>query len=628
MITTWQLANFKSIKDLKNIKFAPLTILAGPNSSGKSTLIQSILLIVQTMINSDRYRPLVLNGVFTRLGLFNDILSNQSNNSRIKIGFTYKPFSTAEDHLPFFLYYGLVLKEVNCVIVFGENKSKLRNDFSDFQIRLISTDINCVTGPNRRGARWKWLRGLGNNIESKISIKFKETGGKPDNQVVIDDKSQNMANSILELAPAEPTKCECEHFLPEYIIWKSDIYQHLAMDICDSFGIPIGKSKVPAHIGRNKWPISTTEIVPESTIKLLNSKLRPIGRDILSSIHSKTKLVNQGNKGIKFHDIEMKFRKLSDSVSKQLERESNNISKDEMFFNKLVESLKEVNLDPDNYTERRLPPTIETTSMYLSHFLSNNIKYLGPLRDEPKPVHPIPTGTLYPTDVGLHGEYTAAVLDSYKSQPIHYLSSHVFEPQNLTTAHEEEVKLEKAISDWVNYLGVAESVETQDIGKLGTQLTIKSPGEATPHDLMHVGIGVSQILPILVMCLLAKKGETLIFEQPELHLHPKVQQRLGDFFLSMALLGKQCIIETHSEYIINRLRRRIAIQQDNVLHDKIKLYFVSKPGDQTIFRDVEINEYGAILEWPEGFFDQSQKESQEILTAALGKDTTKHNSKG
>ena len=131
------------------------------------------------------------------------------------------------------------------------------------------------------------------------------------------------------------------------------------------------------------------------------------------------------------------------------------------------------------------------------------------------------------------------------------------------------------------------------------------------HDLTHVGVGVSQVLPIMVMCLLADPDTTMVFEQPELHLHPKVQTLLGDFFLSMAILGKQCILETHSEYLINRLRFRAAADVKNELAKAMRMYFVEKIGDTSNFRPVVVNEFGAIPDWPDGFFDQSLGRSRE-----------------
>src|SRR5262249_54266311 len=117
---------------------------------------------------------------------------------------------------------------------------------------------------------------------------------------------------------------------------------------------------------------------------------------------------------------------------------------------------------------------------------------------------------------------------------------------------------------------------------------------------------------------------TLVFEQPELHLHPKIQTLLGDFFLSMTILGKQCIVETHSEYLINRLRfRTAAASKKNVWESELKVYFVERFSEGSTFREVKINEYGAIMDWPEGFFDQSQQEAEAILRAAVQKRKTR-----
>jgi predicted ATPase len=129
-------------------------------------------------------------------------------------------------------------------------------------------------------------------------------------------------------------------------------------------------------------------------------------------------------------------------------------------------------------------------------------------------------------------------------------------------------------------------------------------------------VGVSQVLPIVLTSLLAEPGSLLIFEQPELHLHPRVQTRLADFFISIALMGKQCLLETHSEYLIHRLRRRIAEAKGDELTQLSKLYFVERHGGTTSCRAVDITKYGAIIDWPTDFFDQSQVEAERILFAA------------
>ena len=139
--------------------------------------------------------------------------------------------------------------------------------------------------------------------------------------------------------------------------------------------------------------------------------------------------------------------------------------------------------------------------------------------------------------------------------------------------------------------------------------------------MTHVGVGVSQILPILVMSFLAKAGDVVILEQPELHLHPKVQTRLADFFVAMNALGKQCIVETHSEYLINRLRLLVVKSDDTRVADETMIYFVEK--DKMIgrsnYRKVIINPYGKIEHWPEGFFDEGENLASQIIEAAFDK---------
>lgn len=200
-----------------------------------------------------------------------------------------------------------------------------------------------------------------------------------------------------------------------------------------------------------------------------------------------------------------------------------------------------------------LAPILEQSVESIQNFFSRNIRYLGPLRDEPKSIYPL-AGAIDPNDVGFRGEYTASVLDINKYSQVEYISGKHFSTIPIEPKI-GRISLIGAVHDWLSYLGVVEEVSTTDKGKLGHELRVSTDKQNSEnlHDLTHVGVGVSQVLPILVLSLLAPKHSTLIFEQPELHLHPRVQSRLADFFVSLNLLGKQCIVETHSEYIINRL---------------------------------------------------------------------------
>ena len=264
------------------------------------------------------------------------------------------------------------------------------------------------------------------------------------------------------------------------------------------------------------------------------------------------------------------------------------------------------------------PVAIDIASDYLDNFFSLSFKYLGPLRDAPKSSYPLSPST-EPSDVGLRGEHTAAVVELHKKTMVHYIPSSRFKDEKINR-EPVSVTLDEALSDWLEYMGIAKSVESLHLGKQGHTMKVGISSPEKMHELTHVGVGVSQVLPILVMGLLAAPDTTLVFEQPELHLHPSVQVLLGDFFLSMALRGRQCIVESHSEHLIDRIRYRIALSStDDRIKDLTKVYFVTKLDEVSSFEEVKIDDYGSIVNWPKGFFDQSFHVASDIMKAVAKK---------
>ena len=121
MITKWKLANFKSIQNETQLDFAPLTIFAGTNSSGKSTLLQSILLISQTLLDKDPTSQVVLNGEFIELGEFSDIKSTDGVSDQIIIGWELKPL---KDNISDGRFDVEQVSSISCEIAFGMDDSK------------------------------------------------------------------------------------------------------------------------------------------------------------------------------------------------------------------------------------------------------------------------------------------------------------------------------------------------------------------------------------------------------------------------------------------------------------------------------------------------------------------------
>jgi len=626
MITSWKLFNFKSVKNETALEFGPLTIFAGPNSSGKSTWIQSLLLVSQTIAHRVRSRSVVLNGSLTRLGQFDDLKSHGGDANEIVVAWDCEPKSDSpimalEGPQPAgrrMIFYGRSteqLKRVSCQLAFDANKDSPQRDVYQLQPQLFSCRVSTtVRGEDNVDAKsWIEIRRSGLSGAESVAGKIRSLDlEEPDNDVLrrgleldvsLDDES--MQDIKAEFVTAEAVGCITRHFLPDTLVLRINIADEEARAIvgaiCD---------ESPRGLRRRVGP-DRDVIIPDSVLSVLREAL---GVDVIGEEAGLASLFAvDAVTPVTLREWSARLRRQSGKRFEIRKRIQSNPG----LMDRLVSAFKEGKPTRYAVVPNPAPSEVMDGIMYLDYFFTNAVKYLGPLRDEPKALYPLAAGS-DPSDVGLRGEYTAAVLDLHKAKRIRYLPTASFQAPDVKPVTSLRT-LEAAVTDWLQYLGVADSVQTIDKGKLGHELKVVPPGMSQPHDLTHVGVGVSQVLPILVMCLLADPDTTLVFEQPELHLHPKVQTLLGDFFLSMGILGKQCVLESHSEYLINRLRFRAAADPKSDVARAIRMYFVEKRGDCSTFRPVVVNEFGAIADWPEGFFDQSQKEAEATLMEAMKK---------
>ena len=120
--------------------------------------------------------------------------------------------------------------------------------------------------------------------------------------------------------------------------------------------------------------------------------------------------------------------------------------------------------------------------------------------------------------------------------------------------------LQSAVSFWLQHLKLAKEVSVKDLAKNVNlfQLNLSGVGRTPIENVADVGYGISQILPVIVQGLLMRPGGVYMIQQPELHLHPDAQAGLADFFLYLSCYGIRVVVETHSEYLLIRLRRRLA----------------------------------------------------------------------
>ena len=616
MITKWKVFNFKSIQKETELDLKPLTIFAGANSSGKSTLIQSILLIAQTLSSKIESKSVVLNGLYTKLGQFDDVRSYGSEVDQVLIGWKCEHIGYENvainriNRLQPLHTYDIGeyhLKTVSCEVFFDVKGMSPTYELSQLQPSLFSCFLSSsYLTDDKSESKSELSINRGDFVRGELEIEDDSIERESFNfDVTMNEESLTEIHE--RFASAEPIGCTLSHFLPRTLTIKYKLAEEEARQITSIL------CERRLHYPQLRYGSRKTLIIPKSVLDLLKARLGEIGR-FIDEIRPIQPSLFPEILDITVLDWLETVRNLPASDRRELLR----ILDDDEVSSEVYRAVVDSREEKYSVITTRFPREIMRPAFYLNSFFSNQIKYLGPLRDEPRPLYPL-IPNVDPSDIGLKGEYTAAVLNNHKNIQTRYIPSNYINKIPIV-AKLSIRSLESAVIDWLRYLDIAETVETHDRGKHGHEMKVTTSGTDTPQDLPHVGVGVSQVLPILVMCLLAEKDTTLIIEQPELHLHPLVQTRLADFFISMALLGKQCIIETHSEYLINRLRLRIASDLEDGLSSLSKIYFSEKnESGHSSFREVTVNEYGAISDWPEGFFDQSQFESEEILRAAAQK---------
>ncbi len=128
----------------------------------------------------------------------------------------------------------------------------------------------------------------------------------------------------------------------------------------------------------------------------------------------------------------------------------------------------------------------------------------------------------------------------------------------------------------------------------------------------NVGTGVSYIAEIIIAAFSCRKGDVLIIENPEIHLHPSGQCELMEFLIFLAQKGLQVVMETHSDHVFNGLRR--CVSSDRISNDKVRIYFFRQNEDKiSLPVEILLDDDGHVKNQQDGLFDQMEKDLDVIL---------------
>ncbi len=248
--------------------------------------------------------------------------------------------------------------------------------------------------------------------------------------------------------------------------------------------------------------------------------------------------------------------------------------------------------------EYSIPNEVEKENKSAGQFIYD-FDFISADRFGPKTFYHV-DGNFSTLKVGKLGEYTGVIVSKYQEDLI-FLD-----------------ELNDALKSIFGFVQIkANHIDSANISVLEiTNSETKSLGYKSPVNMPY---GVSYVLPILVSCLIRHpnrkvelKQPTIIIENPEAHLHPAAQSKLGVFLAKMADSGIQIILETHSDHIINGIRR--AVKTKIISNDDILFNFFERSSEvgMNIINEINIKEDAKLTSWPKGFFDQIDKDIIEL----------------
>ncbi|QHG74436.1 AAA family ATPase [Ensifer adhaerens] len=204
-------------------------------------------------------------------------------------------------------------------------------------------------------------------------------------------------------------------------------------------------------------------------------------------------------------------------------------------------------------------------------------------------------------EIGVRGEYSAQVLSVLGDALIkHPDRQHPLSPEK--TPRLLKYEIEQWLSEILRPIEIsAERLGTSPLFELRFRCS-DSDWVAAPN----MGFGASYVLPIVLAGLTADVGGLLIVENPEAHLHPAGQSRIGVFLAWLASKGVQVLIETHSDHVLNGIRRAIGEFRYLLAEDAIVHYFPTEKIHEKSVETLKFMDAGGVSHWPPGFFDQYQ----------------------
>lgn len=501
MLKSISLENYKCFKEKTDIDIAPLTVLCGVNSSGKSSILKSLLMLKQTAESNNTDGSIIFSGDLVDCGIFNDVVYNGEINK--KRYFTLRNSFKLNNH------------RINRI-----GKFVKRQDAKDFnELRRMYFSIK-------------------GTIKSFVL----------DTEIIINEYLQN----------------------------NNEFMQYITNNEIKSYKISISA-------------YDENDAIIEESCGFVKFEINENRKD----------------------DIEPHLLSWDNipGFAKSSKEFSNYICS--CSFNGLIVT-NVFAYEMQNNIKGIIPNILTIYRIVANQY--NGINYIAPLRNNPQRTYIIKNNNT--CSVGINGENTSILLAKIKNEKV---LTDVYCPWTNKIKPNEKgyvyCDYYTIIQQWLEYFEMDKLDVTGENGTISLKIG--------NQNISDVGFGLSQILPIITQGIYMDKEQTLLIEQPEIHLHPKMELQMADFLIRLAETGRNIIIETHSDYIKDRIILRILEDDTRTLHNIISMNFIEhkkeKESNNLLSKivPITIKDDEGIKNSPDDFFDQGAKEQLNIIRAGL-----------
>ncbi len=249
--------------------------------------------------------------------------------------------------------------------------------------------------------------------------------------------------------------------------------------------------------------------------------------------------------------------------------------------------------------------------LYKLSLFKDNFHYLQAERFGPRPFFEVSDFQVRQHgQLGTRGEYTAHFLSIYRDKDI--------PNRKLNHSEAKSLNLRDQVEAWMGEISPGTRIEIKSNSDMDLVSFQYSYGLSNPYRATNAGFGITYTLPIIVAVLASPSGTLILIENPEAHLHPRGQAKIGELLALAASCGVQVVIETHSDHVLNGIR--LAVHGGKLDPTDVQLHFFQrKDKEGQVVTEVvspRIDHNGRIDRWPENFFDEWDKSLEALLAPA------------